>query len=167
MQDAKRLLGVGDEQPLGDFQNEAVRLQTRFGENPHDHLGEIGQRELDRRKVDRHPEIARPLHSLDASLAQRPLAQRQDQAAVFGDGNKHRRRNHAHGWMVPSRQGFEAGNGVAAQIDDRLIFEVQPMLLDRLAQIRFDLPPVVELLVHGVLVEAIRAAPGGLDRVER
>ena len=149
MQGDQRLLVVGHEDALGDFEHQAARLQS---------ASRAGCRSIMSARLgvenctgDRLTAILRsPGHCAAWRQAsrQRPFAERQDEAAVLGDRDEHGRRNHALDRMVPPRERLEAGHDIAAQIDDRLVVQLELAALDRLAQIHLDLAPVVDLLVH-------------------
>ncbi len=166
MQRRQRLLAVLHEEALGDLELEAVRREAGLGQDRFHHLVEVGRRNLHRRKIDRDLQWRRPFRGAPASLGQRPGAERQDEAAVLGHRDEHGRRHHAPDRMAPAGERLEAGHHIAPQVDDRLIVQLELLALDRLAQVHLDLPPVVDLLVHRLFVEAVVAARRRLHRVK-
>src|SRR5262249_40113936 len=73
VQDRQRVLAVLHEDPLGDFELEPVRRQSRFGENPRHSVDQVGSGKLHRRQIDRDLEMTRPCYRAAAGLAERPL----------------------------------------------------------------------------------------------
>ena len=69
---------------------------------------------------------------------QRETAQRHDQARLFGMGDEIRGRNQALFGMVPAQQRLEARNRAVLQSDDRLVVDVELVLTEGAAQIRFE-----------------------------
>ena len=68
---------------------------------------------------------------------------------------------------LPTDQRFEAGDMFAADIDDRLIEQLQFFLRKRIAQGVLDRFPFAGLIVHRVGIEAINAAPRIFRGIER
>ena len=130
------------------------------------HVDEIGAAELQRRHVDRDGQ-ARPGLAVEAGAAQHPGAELDDQAAVLGDGDEFARRNFAAGRVRPAAERFDADHGLAALVDDRLVQQLQAIVLDRLAQVAFEQLAVGQVGIHRRVVDAGAVAALVLGAVER
>jgi len=79
-----------------------------------------------------------PAARLRTCFAQHPLTEPPDQAALFGDRDKLRRRYRADARTVPAQQRFGADHLARPQRDDRLVHRGQPPLGDRVTQVAID-----------------------------
>jgi hypothetical protein len=95
-------LVVVEEHALGDFQLKPPRLHPGVGQGRGHDRGQRRVGELQRRDVDRHAHILGPLREVLAGRAQRPLADRGDQAGVLGNRNELVRGDEALLGMVPA-----------------------------------------------------------------
>ena len=123
-------------------QNAGSSVSSKHGGDDGDDVAAL---KLARRQIDAHlerpqgRELRLPFFGLLASLAQNPLADTQNHAALFGDGDEIDRRNDAFVGMIPAHQGFHADDAVAAQIHERLVIQAQLLPFHRLAQLDFEL----------------------------
>ena len=115
MQDRERGLVVADQHGLGDFEFEPVRARPEAASAPAIRSASVGAFELDRRDVDREPDMRRPGRGLGAGGAQHPFAELVDQAGVLRDRDEFGRRDHAAFGMAPAQQRLAAGHLVAAR----------------------------------------------------
>ena len=77
-----------------------------------------------------------------------PLTDRLDQPGLFGYGNEGARRQQSALRMVPAQQGFHTDHLAGAHVDERLVVELELLLLDRLAQSGFQGVPLYRARVH-------------------
>src|SRR5207253_871521 len=75
-----------------------------------------------------------PGGQLAARLLEDPRAERHDHPGLFGDADEALRRNGAALGMRPAAKRLDAGNLARAQIEDRLVDEIELPLLDGAAQ---------------------------------
>ena len=108
-----------------------------------------------------------PGSGLPARFAQDPCTDRQDEAAVFRDGNELRRRDRPPRGMRPAYQRFRPGNRSRPQIDLRLVVQRQFLPLQGAPQALLDGLPLDGADVHGRLEELIALAPLFLRLVHR
>ena len=85
-----------------------------------------------------------------------------DIAGVFGDGDESPGREHASYRVVPACQDLESDRLRRREIDERLIVGNDLTGLDGALDLGFELDPLLQLLVHGPVEEAIAAASFGL-----
>ena len=78
-------LALGLEHGLGDLELQPVRLDLRRSESGGDGGGDRRIRELERREIDRHPDMVRPARRLAAGASKHPFADRADQPGLLGD----------------------------------------------------------------------------------
>ena len=121
--------------------------------------------------VDRQSEVlglapARPRGELLAGSLQHPMAQRQDQAGVFGQRDELHRRHHAPLGVQPARQHLGTRE-LALRIDLRLVVKDKLPVLQTLTQIGLQLGPGVHGRLHGGFKKPQGVAPGGLGLVKR
>ncbi len=136
------------------------------GERADDGRRQAGLDELDRREVDRDPDILGPFRRFEAGGAQHPFADREDQAGFLGERHEQAGRDHAAGRMVPADQRLEAGQLLGLGVDHRLILELELAARDRLPEVGLEDLPVLRLGVHFGGEEAIGAAARRLGRIE-
>ena len=100
--------------------------------------GKSSARKLHRGKVDRHGDgrqaLIEPCPELGAGLAQDPLADGHDQAALFGDGHELRGWNEPSVRAKPADQRFDAVNLSRLQIDFGLVVQHELAPLEGAAQ---------------------------------
>ena len=82
-------------------------------------------------------------------------------------GDEFARRNFAAGRMRPAAERLDADHGLAALVDDRLIQQLQAVVLDRLAQIRLQQLAGGKIGVHRRVVDAGAVAAFVLGAVKR
>ena len=97
---------VTKEYRLGDFQLESVWGNARETEGGLHGFVEIPAEKLRRRKIDSHPDCLGPSRCIHAGLTQRPVANGDYKARLFGKGNEITRRYDAMLRMVPAHQCF-------------------------------------------------------------
>ena len=165
VQNGERRLVVANEHGLGDFKLEPAGGEARRRQRRHDFQRQGAALELNRRDVDREPDIVRPGRGFRASGGQYPLAERVDQAGFLGNRNKLDGRNHAALRMAPAQQRLAAGDPVVLQVETRLIIDLEAAIDDRLAQIHFENAARADLGVHFRFEKTIGAAAGGLGRI--
>src|SRR5215203_4983134 len=90
-----------------------------------------------------------------AGPPQHPLAERDDEAELLGDGDEPRRADEALLGMRPAHQRLEPDDGQAVGREDRLVMEAEPVLVDRLAQVLLDRLTHADGLVHLPREEAV------------
>ena len=108
-----------------------------------------------------------PGPGLPARFAKDPVADRQNEAAVFRDGNELRRRDRPSSGMRPAYQRFRAGNLSRPQIDLRLVVQREFLPFQGAPQTLLDGLPLHGADVHGRLEKLIALAPIFLCLVHR
>ena len=109
-----------------------------------DDLGDIVARDLDRREIDANVDRQRlagilvPSGESPHCLVHRPAAELEDEPAFLGDRNEFGRADLAAILVVPARQRLEAGYLAGLQVDERLIEELQLVLVERAAKLGLD-----------------------------
>ena len=121
--------------------------------------------ELSWRDVDGDAEIAKRRDRL-AGLQEHPLAERNDQADLLGDGKKGGWRQQAELGVVPADQGLHAGIVEAPGVYPRLEMQHELLLADGAAEIDFQTPALHDPVVHFGREEARGAAPVVLRLIE-
>src|SRR5438445_10913130 len=66
-----------------------------------------------------------------ASLEAQPAIHGNDQTTFLGDHDKFRGGNQAGVWLLPTHQGFEAGDGAVREADDWLVVHAEFAALER------------------------------------
>ncbi len=173
--DAKRAqgfeLGLGflrivDQDAFGHFEHEARCRHAGFGDQRADQIDQTATAHLHRRQVDRHEQV-RPARAVGQRAPQHDLAEPVHQPALLGERNEHRRRDRAARRVGPARQRFDADHAAAVGGDDRLIVNVERLLLDRgfeFAQEKAALGMLLVNLRHKAPHRAAAAALGGAQR---
>src|SRR5882724_6680876 len=69
--------------------------------------------------------------------------------------------------MIPAQQRLAARDAIRAEIDDRLVLDLELAVPERLAQILLELAARMHQRIHHRLEEAIGAAAVGLGAVKR
>ena len=99
---------------FGQLQLKKSRIQARILEDCEHTVQKVLVSELHRGDIHRHGSQGQacihPDPGLLAGFTKNPVADRQNKAAVFRDGNKLRRRNRPSNGMRPTQQCFRAGN---------------------------------------------------------
>ena len=111
--------------------------------------------------------MIRPGHCLGASALQHPLADRIDQARLFGNRNKLQRGNLAAQWVIPAQQGFASYNCLRLKLDERLIVKLEFAIRHRRTQICFQPAPLLHAGVHFRREIPVVRATLGLGAVQR
>src|SRR5690606_6112662 len=83
------------------------------------------------------------------------------------DGNEFVRRNFAAGRMGPPAETFDADDYLAALVDDRLIHQLELVVLDGFAQVGFEQLAAGKVGVHRRVVETGAVAAFVLGAVQR
>ena len=94
-QDGDAAREIIDQHPLGDFKLQACRRKAGFEQHRMNQSHEVAVAELNRRQIDRDLQRLRPRGRFAAGFAEHPFADLHDQAALLGDWNEGRGRNHA------------------------------------------------------------------------
>ncbi len=157
---------VAEQRAFGDLEFEPGRIEAGFGEDPLHDVDEVGAAELQRRDIDGNKD-AGPGLGVEAGAAQHQFAERDDQAAVLGDRDELGRRDLAALRMGPAAKRFDAENGFAAVVDDRLIGHPQLVVLDRRPQVVLEQLAPEQVGVHRLVVDAGAVAAFVLGAVER
>src|ERR1043166_5276597 len=108
-----------------------------------------------------------PAGGVRAGLAQDPLAERNDQAALLRDRDELVWRNEAALRVTPAHQRLGAGTLLGTDVDDGLIVQLEFAARRRLAHVVFELAPFARFRLHGPLEQTIPAAALRLRLVER
>lgn len=149
---------------FGDLEHQVFGLQFEGLHDAADQHGQIAIAHLDGGNVDRHAQVAQPGLAEGCQLAtggpQHPLADRLDQAGLFGDADETPRHQQALLGMLPTHQRLDTAHPAAHQVDDRLVVQAELVVGQRQAQAVFDLQPVDGGIVH-FLVEELEVVPPG------
>jgi hypothetical protein len=95
-------------------------------------------------------------------LLEQVLGHLGDIAGIFGDGDESLGREHASYRVLPACEDLESDRLRGREIDERLIVGNDLTRLDGARDLGFELDPLLQLLVHGSVEEAIAASPFGL-----
>ena len=98
-----------------------------------------------------------PLGGLPARLADRPLAQRADQAGLLGERDELVGADRAALGVGPARERLGADRAARGQLDDGLVVQLEPAVRDRLPEPGRELEPLLGIARVG-LVEAAGVA---------
>ena len=149
---------------FGDFQFQLGGRQAGVLEDGGQVVDEVPLAKVDRRDVHRHAQ-GRQAHlapglGLCTGLAQYPLSQAYDQAAVFGDRNKLRRADPTRLRSKPACQRFRTDDAPGLQRQLGLVMQHKLIAVQRLADRAFQVLLVLGAQVHvfGVKAEIPRAA---------
>ena len=163
----QRAVVVFEQQPLGDFHLEPLRRKPRLGER-RDHLqGEAAIPELNRRQVDGDLDAVRPSCRLAAGAVQGPFAERDDQAGLLGNRYEYRRRHRSAQRMGPAQQRLAGRHPAGAQVDQRLVIQMELLGAERFAQIELERAALLHRLLHVHGEETMAAAAAVFGRVQR
>ena len=152
---------------FGDFEFDPFGLQPMTVDRLRDRRGEMRIAHLRGRKVDRDPQILRPIGGLGDRLAHHPFADRHDQAGLFRDRQEVVGRDHPAHRMIPAQQRFVTRCPPALEIDHRLVVQPQFATRDRFGQILFELALVARLAIELVVVDRQIVAALALRREQR
>ena len=108
-----------------------------------------------------------PVARFDTGAAQHPFADRDDEADLFGQGHEFGGHHEAARRMAPPQQRLETADAVEFQIVDRLIIDLELVVLERVAQIELQQPARLQARVHFRFEEPPGAAPVRLGAVKR
>src|ERR1051325_9251935 len=86
---------------------------------------------------------------------------------MFRNRNELSRRDQAASWMRPTRQRFDGNDLFATGVDDRLVQDLEALLLDGLAQILLDQLALGQIGVHYRIINAGAIATLVLGAIER
>ncbi len=104
--------------------------------------------ELQRRKIDRDADLARPFRGGSARFAQRPVAERADHAHFLGDRNEIGRRHRAAHRMLPAQKRLDADELAGLERDEWLIDERELARIERFANVEAQLAPELHHDIH-------------------
>ena len=165
-QDRHRAGEVVDQHALGYFQLQPRRRQPGLQQDGVNETRQIAVMELDRRNIDRDDQRFGPARRLAAGLAQRPFAERNNEAALLGDRDKGRRRHHAPGRAVPAGQRLEADD-FAGDVKLRLVVQQQFAMRDCMPQVELQIVPLLQQRAHFRLEEHQRCLSRRFRLIER
>ena len=111
--------------------------------------------------------MLRPFRRFPARGFQHELAELVDQAGIFRHRDEIRRADHAALRMTPAQQRLATADLVVAEIDHRLVVNLEPAPGDGLAQFQLERAPRLGARIHARLEEAIGAAAVALGSVQR
>jgi hypothetical protein len=151
---------------------EPMRRKAGAREHCLDDVGQFRLLELQRGDVHRNRRRLaaasdRPAAGLAAGLSERPLADPEDQAGLFGNVDEAAGQQFAALGIVPAQQRFHSGNGSAGDGELRLVDQRKLVLRKRRAQPRLQAQPGVDALVHRRRVEVVAVAAVSLGEVHR
>src|SRR5262249_35593961 len=95
-----------------------------FAQDVFHHLDEIDASELQRGNVDGNGQ-ARPGFAINASAAQNPISEVDDQSAMLGDGDEFAWGDFTAGRMCPAAERLDTDNRLAAFVHNGLIQKLQ------------------------------------------
>ena len=117
---------------------------------------------LPERQVDRHVQRRKPVFAQGLHVAQRPgnhpIAQRHNQPALFGQRHKLAGGQQATFAVTPAHQGFKADNLPGAQIQARLVMQLQLVAAQGAAQFAFKVCQAAGVAVDAFIEQVKRAA---------
>ena len=161
--------GVLHGRALGDLDLEVARVEAGLLEDAADARRQAALLELQRRQVDGEAQVGLaggvPGHRLLAGAAQRPLADRHDQARLFRHRDEGVGRHQAAARVLPAQQRLDPGDAAGGEVDLRLVEEPELAALDPLAQVVLERQPLERARVHGRRAELETVAPQLLGAV--
>ena len=98
----------GEQRALGDLKLQPRGRNTVLVQRADDVEHETGLLQLQRRKIHRNADLARPVGRGRARFVQRPVAERADHAHLLGDRDEVGGRHRAAQRMLPAQQRFGA-----------------------------------------------------------
>ena len=163
--------GVVHEQAFGQFEFEILRRHAGLLQDQIQSVDKALAPELHGGNIDRHGHRGQagvePGADLPAGLAQHPLADRHDEAALLRDRNELRRQNKPERRVIPADQNLAAGHGPADEVDLRLVMQHELVLLHGAAQVVFDHHALDGAGIHVALEELVIVASQFLGVVHR
>ena len=132
---------VGHHGAFGDFQHQLIRGHQPVAEQLGDLAGALCILQATGREVHRHLQVQAglaPVVTLAQGLAQHPVGERKDQAALFRQGYEFIRRNIAIFGMIPAYQRLDAHHPPGFQAQLGLVMQLQLVLLDGGPQFRHE-----------------------------
>lgn len=164
-------LYVLHQQALGDLEIQIAGFQTGFPQDLRHHADHAGTQELAGRKVHRHAQRRQdtllPGFRLFAGGSEYPLADTFDQAGFLRQGNEIERRDQPALGMLPAQQGLDTDDAALAQIQLRLVIDLQFLTRQGMAQALFHGQPFQAAGVHVVGVELDIVAAALLGPIHR
>src|ERR1700677_808450 len=155
----------------GDIYFETSAYKAGLGKYRSDAFDKTLFAELDCRNVDRYPwrwqAGSLPDASLSACFAQYPIADLNNQAAVFGDRHKLSRGDEPPVRMAPTYQGLHSPNLARSETYLRLIVQQKLAPLESVAQVPLYRVSFYCLVIHRRRVELEIVAPAFLGVVHR
>eukprot|EP01136_Pigoraptor_vietnamica_P033089 Opistho-1_new@95611 len=164
------LVGVADQDRLGQLELEPGRRQFGLGQHRRHAVDEVGLLELQRRHVHRHHHraaLCTPQRGLAHRLAQHPVTQRDDEAALLRDRNELARRDVAEVGISPAQQRLGTDHRARGDVDLRLVVQPEVAALQRQAHRVVQLHARQQVDVHLRLVEAEAGTAALLHAVHR
>ncbi len=154
---------------LGQFQLQHRGLDVVLARELLDRLRQIGALQLNRRDVDRDrhrraPALA-PANQILHDTLQDEVAYRHDETRFLGHGDKALGGHEAMCRVLPPQQRLHSEHVVGLDIDDRLIVNVELVVLHGHAQARLDRHPLLQLAVHRGVEELIVVTPAVLGLI--
>src|SRR5262245_54717581 len=101
----------------------------------HDGTNELSASQLKRREVYCHRQARWPACGFSTRMPQRPFAHLKDEAFLLGDRNEFRRQHQSMLGMAPAQQRLEAGDFLRADVDHRLIEQLELLVFQSSLQI--------------------------------
>ena len=126
----QRLAGVLHQDRLGQLQLEQCGGRPAARQRRGHAVDEVGLLELQRRDVDRDRQRharAAPARRLAHRLAEHPVAERDDETRFLGHRDESRRRHLAQLGVAPAQQRLGADDGVAVDVDLRLVVQAKAL----------------------------------------
>ena len=156
---------------LGELELELGRLKLDAFEEAADLVDEVAAPELQGRDVDGEPagleRAASPAVEIAGCSLEQKSAELADQPAILGKADEAVGRHGTTLRMGPAHERLEADHPAAADLDLRLVDEVQLGRIDGPAQIVLEANPLGRIAVQDAVEEAERVAPLRLCPIER
>src|ERR1700688_958732 len=139
-------LDVAHQDALGELKVEIAGFQAGFRENRADALDKTLIAKLDSGNIDgnaleRQTRVL-PFAGLSAGFIEYPSADLDNEAALYGDGNELGGKDASTVGVLPTHQGFGAGDLTGVEIDLRLKVQQELVALQSAAQAAFEVLPV-------------------------
>src|SRR5215470_13337829 len=154
------------EHSLGNFQFQAIGWESGINQRTHDDVDQTGITELHRRQVYSELDMRRPTRCVGTRLAQDPLAERDNGADLFRQGNEFFRGNQSELRVAPAHQRFDAAGLQGRDIDDVLIVQLEFIAREGIAKVDLELAAQSGIGIHLHFEKAIAVAAFGLRSVE-
>ena len=166
-------LGILHHDALGDLELELVWVEPGLPQRAFDVGQQVRLLELASRQIHAHHHgllvkgehlpALRPA----ARLLQHPLADRHDEAGLFGDGDEHQWRHDPVARPLPAGERLELVDGARFQVDHGLEIHPQLVAVQRMPQVRLDLQPLDRARLHAGVEHRVAGAPVRLGAVQR